>query len=311
VLAPEQWRDEPITGAADVFAWGCLITYAGTGHWPFPGDSEPELRRAILRSAPDLTGLDAAMLAAAQAALGKSPAARPTITALSGLLSARIDAGPSAQRGRTTRIGRRAVIGTAAAAAAAVCDNPRASRQARRGPVVVGVHQRGRDGRGRKAVLGHLVAQPDGRLGRARHRTCKEGGEVRGVRGLLRRSITAPAAVFASTSAHRVTAGRNNGCGNGCRTWSTAATGPYTRVRFMLEQAQIIGVVGFSADGSIVCLAQCVPGSSDMGERTCRSAVATWWVRPGGAREHQPGGDEERDQPGTEREGDRGRNGRQ
>ncbi|MBG0814894.1 TIR domain-containing protein [Planomonospora sp. ID82291] len=120
LLAPERWQGGRAAAAADVFAWGCLVAYAGTGRRPFPGESEPELRRSILRGAPDLTGLDGAMHAVVEAALHRDPAARPTIVELSARLNAPADpAAPPAPPERTTeRIGRRTVLGTAAAALA-------------------------------------------------------------------------------------------------------------------------------------------------------------------------------------------------
>jgi hypothetical protein len=53
-MAPEQWRGEPATSATDVFAWGCLVFYAGSGRHPFPGRTRDEVRRAVLDDDPVL-----------------------------------------------------------------------------------------------------------------------------------------------------------------------------------------------------------------------------------------------------------------
>ncbi|TKK80943.1 serine/threonine protein kinase [Herbidospora galbida] len=77
VMAPELWRGEAAGFAADVFAWGVAVAYAGTRRWPFSG-TEQELRDAILGEPPQLDGLDPGLLALVTRALDKDPAARPT-----------------------------------------------------------------------------------------------------------------------------------------------------------------------------------------------------------------------------------------
>jgi serine/threonine protein kinase len=69
-LAPEQLAGHPGGPAADVYAWGLLVTWAATGRHPVPAD-----RRG---GAPDLSGLPAHLLAPVQAALRPDPATRPT-----------------------------------------------------------------------------------------------------------------------------------------------------------------------------------------------------------------------------------------
>jgi WD40 repeat protein len=62
-MAPEQWSGEPAVSATDVFAWGCLVYYAGTGGHPFPGRTPEEVRRAVLDDDPVLDVLDPAGVA--------------------------------------------------------------------------------------------------------------------------------------------------------------------------------------------------------------------------------------------------------
>ncbi|WP_379523821.1 TIR domain-containing protein [Nonomuraea insulae] len=111
LLAPEQWRDEPITEATDVFGWGCLIMYAATGRWPFAGGSELALRRAILADAPDLTGLDAIVRPLVRQALDRNPAARPTIGVLRTRLNPPLDVLTPRTPTTAKRIGRRTAVG--------------------------------------------------------------------------------------------------------------------------------------------------------------------------------------------------------
>ncbi|MBU2668506.1 protein kinase [Actinoplanes bogorensis] len=79
-MAPERFGDDevPVTAAADVFAWGGIVTYAGTGHTPFGGDSAPSTAGRILTSQPDLSGLSGPLRDLVAAALSKDPADRPS-----------------------------------------------------------------------------------------------------------------------------------------------------------------------------------------------------------------------------------------
>ncbi|MFG1610633.1 serine/threonine protein kinase [Actinoplanes sp. NPDC049265] len=78
-MAPE--RLDPtvgeITPAADIFAWGAVVTYAGTGHSPFKGDSPMATAGRILTAEPDLTGLPESLAGLVGLALSKHPADRP------------------------------------------------------------------------------------------------------------------------------------------------------------------------------------------------------------------------------------------
>ncbi|MEO3824634.1 serine/threonine-protein kinase [Actinomadura sp. B10D3] len=78
-MAPEVMVGGHATPAADVFAWGCLISHAGTGRMPIGGDP------ATLRTAagdPDLSGLPEALVPAVRWALAEDPADRPSASDL-------------------------------------------------------------------------------------------------------------------------------------------------------------------------------------------------------------------------------------
>ncbi|MFC5834407.1 protein kinase domain-containing protein [Nonomuraea insulae] len=78
LMAPEQWTSRTPNAATDIFAWGCVVTFAGTGRWPFPGGTERELRHAILREPPDLHGLDQELRDLVAQSLSKVPDDRPS-----------------------------------------------------------------------------------------------------------------------------------------------------------------------------------------------------------------------------------------
>jgi hypothetical protein len=79
-MAPE--RLDPAAGqvgqAADIFAWGAVVTYAATGRTPFAADSAPATAMRILTQRPDLTGLSGPLRDLVEQTLAKNPAARPT-----------------------------------------------------------------------------------------------------------------------------------------------------------------------------------------------------------------------------------------
>ncbi|MEV0382163.1 protein kinase [Nonomuraea sp. NPDC050643] len=74
-MAPEQVLGEPLTPAVDVFAWGAVIAFAGTGRLPF-GDREALYR--IAHEEPRLDGLDEEIRAVVARALAKDARLRPT-----------------------------------------------------------------------------------------------------------------------------------------------------------------------------------------------------------------------------------------
>jgi eukaryotic-like serine/threonine-protein kinase len=80
-MAPE--RLDPsvpggLTPAADIFAWGAVVTYAATGHVPFPGETSPATAIAILTRKPNLDGVGEPLRRLVRRALAKRPEARPT-----------------------------------------------------------------------------------------------------------------------------------------------------------------------------------------------------------------------------------------
>ncbi|WP_018658531.1 serine/threonine-protein kinase [Actinomadura flavalba] len=85
-LPPELLRGEPITPASDVFSWGCVIAYAGTGAAPFAGATMPEIFYRVAHETPDLSRLDPAVRDVVAAALDKDPRRRPTVDELLGRL---------------------------------------------------------------------------------------------------------------------------------------------------------------------------------------------------------------------------------
>ncbi|NUO98144.1 MAG: serine/threonine protein kinase [Nonomuraea sp.] len=76
-VAPERLTGGPALPASDVFAWGCLVAFAASGHHPFGGGDADVLTRRILFDPPRLDGVPALLRPAVEAALAKDPADRP------------------------------------------------------------------------------------------------------------------------------------------------------------------------------------------------------------------------------------------
>ncbi|GAB2922094.1 protein kinase [Nonomuraea fastidiosa] len=81
-VAPERLTGGPALPASDVFAWGCLVAYAATGHHPFGSGDDDVLTRRILFEPPRLDGVPAPLRPTVAAALAKDPAERPLAAAL-------------------------------------------------------------------------------------------------------------------------------------------------------------------------------------------------------------------------------------
>jgi hypothetical protein len=83
-MAPERLDSSvgTVTPAADIFAWGAVIAFAGTGRIPFWGDTPMATAARILTKPPDLRGLPASLTELVAQALEKDPRARPTANEL-------------------------------------------------------------------------------------------------------------------------------------------------------------------------------------------------------------------------------------
>jgi hypothetical protein len=81
-MAPEQIAGGPVTAAADVFAWGCLVTFAATGRPPFAGQSPIQVAYSTVHRRPSLDGLEPAPRRLVERCLAKDPARRPSAAEL-------------------------------------------------------------------------------------------------------------------------------------------------------------------------------------------------------------------------------------
>jgi beta-lactam-binding protein with PASTA domain len=77
-MAPEQARGEPVSPAADVFAWGGLTVFASTGRPPFGTGTIPALLYRIVTTDVVLDGVDPALVPIVREAMRRDPADRPT-----------------------------------------------------------------------------------------------------------------------------------------------------------------------------------------------------------------------------------------
>ncbi|MBE2998434.1 protein kinase [Nocardiopsis sp. HNM0947] len=77
-MAPELILGEQPTAAADIFAWGCLVAFAGIGSAPYDAPTVPAVLHNISSAEPRLEGLDQDLSELVVAALDKDPRNRPT-----------------------------------------------------------------------------------------------------------------------------------------------------------------------------------------------------------------------------------------
>jgi len=101
-MAPERFDpvdERPVTSAADIFAWGALVTFAATGRTPFAAESPPATAMRILTQPPRLDGLPGTLRDLVESALSKVPEDRPTARDLLSALEA-AQAPPVAARPR-------------------------------------------------------------------------------------------------------------------------------------------------------------------------------------------------------------------
>jgi eukaryotic-like serine/threonine-protein kinase len=81
-IPPERLNRRPATPASDVFGWGCLVAYAGTGRNPFGEGDLETLAGRVLTAPPDLDGLAEPVRGLVEQALAKDPAVRPSAAEL-------------------------------------------------------------------------------------------------------------------------------------------------------------------------------------------------------------------------------------
>ncbi|MFF7650820.1 serine/threonine-protein kinase [Streptomyces sp. NPDC007983] len=78
-MSPEQILGLPVSGPADIFSLGAVLTYAATGEQPFPGDSSASLLYKVVHEEPQLgPELTEELRDLVAACLAKDPADRPT-----------------------------------------------------------------------------------------------------------------------------------------------------------------------------------------------------------------------------------------
>jgi predicted Ser/Thr protein kinase len=89
-MAPERFDTEnpTVSPAADVFAWGVVVAYAGTGRTPFGADSAAATAAGILTKPPRLTGLSGSLRDLVALTLAKDPKDRPSAHELLDMLLA-------------------------------------------------------------------------------------------------------------------------------------------------------------------------------------------------------------------------------
>ncbi|WP_157250385.1 serine/threonine protein kinase [Nonomuraea typhae] len=95
-MAPEQVRGEPVTPLMDVFSWGGVIAFAGTGRLPFGGGVPHEVLYRIVNDGPNLDGLDERLRGLVEWAMAKDPARRPSAQQLLDALVGTRQAAPAA-----------------------------------------------------------------------------------------------------------------------------------------------------------------------------------------------------------------------
>ncbi|MDE3720591.1 serine/threonine-protein kinase [Nocardiopsis sp. N85] len=77
-MAPEQLLEEQVTTKADIFAWGCLVAFAGNGTHPFGNGDAMTLGKRVLFAEPQIGNLVSPLDRLVLRALDKDPNRRPT-----------------------------------------------------------------------------------------------------------------------------------------------------------------------------------------------------------------------------------------
>ncbi|GAA0363023.1 protein kinase [Actinoallomurus spadix] len=94
-MAPEVIQGKRATTASDIFAWGAVVAFAGTGGTPFSGGELPAVLYRIMHEEPSLDGLDEAVRPLVERALDKDPARRPSARELLSGLTGHVRADPA------------------------------------------------------------------------------------------------------------------------------------------------------------------------------------------------------------------------
>jgi serine/threonine protein kinase len=88
-MAPEMISGGTASTASDVFAWACVVAFAGTGKAPFDGPTVPSVLYQISHGEPSLDGLDEGLRHLVARALVKDPAQRPSAQEVLDVLTGR------------------------------------------------------------------------------------------------------------------------------------------------------------------------------------------------------------------------------
>ncbi|SDS73735.1 serine/threonine protein kinase [Actinoplanes derwentensis] len=121
-MAPERFDEDSarsLTPAADIFAWGAVIAYAGTGRSPFAADMPHMVAVRIMTMPPNLDGLPGSLRGLVEQALAKDPADRPTAREL---LDRLLHSGPQRAGDATSVLNQRPALREAVADAQAADD---------------------------------------------------------------------------------------------------------------------------------------------------------------------------------------------